>query len=108
MTKLKQAVPYLLLIILSFFVGSFVAEIFLGAGLEIRSFSSLIPATIITVIIYGAYAVIHLILKKILPAHIYKENKIVKFIIFFLIYVVGWIASPSIILLFMVILYGGI
>lgn len=100
--KLKEVVPYLLLVVLSFFVGSFISKIFLGTGLEIRSFSSLIPATIIAVIIYSIYIVTHLILKKVLPVHIYKDNKITKFLVFFLVYVIGWIISPIVVLFLVV------
>ncbi len=87
MTIVKQIVLYLLLIVLSFFTASFILERFLDGGLE-GILYLFIPIFAIT--IYGIYAIIHPIFKKILPVHTYRENKPVKLIIFFLIYTIGW------------------
>lgn len=108
MTKLKQLTPYLLLVVLSFFVANFVLKSFLNTGLEINSMLSVVTIAIIALVIYGVYLIINLILNKILSIRVYKGNKIVKLFVFFLIYTIGWIVSPTIVLLLMIILYGGI
>jgi hypothetical protein len=109
MTKLKQIGPYLLLVMVSWFPAFFISDNFLDpAFLTIRDSSDLIGIAVVAVIIYGVYSVIHLILKKILPLYIYKDNVPVKLIVFFLTYVIGLVAFPIIVLIIMGSIFGGI
>ena len=92
MTKLKQIIPYLLLVVLSFFTTSYM----LG-GVLVRTFGiqEYVFWVIFILISYVVYISIHSVLKKNLPARIYKDNKFVKFIVFFLIYTFALFIIPK-------------
>ncbi len=92
--KPKQIMIYIsvmVAVLLPFFFATLIVQEVLD--LPANSFRGSIGSMVIGFIsipVYGVYIIIHLISNKVLPTYIYKENKTIKILTFFLITLFGW------------------